>query len=646
MPRLDEFDTGELGFRQVMRTFSRTYPFIRPVMRHLLAWMGVSLLVFLWLVVTGFISVGVMFGSALGAAPVGEFNATILSLDPAVYVNVERLSDAARLGLRWPIVLISILQVSVGLVAGGLLYYYRMWIFQRINQNMRMGLIEQLQALSLRFHADSQIGDSIYRVYQDSSMVTEIIQALFVEPLMFISRYLFGVAVVAVFNPMFALLLGLTFLPMLLLGARFSPPLRRGFQQARETNSSLTSWIQESVAGIRVLKACSVEEDRRAVFEARSVAAFAAAFDARFRLALFGVLAFVVVSLVMIAMEIGFALLASAAAPVWGEALLLGFGFAAWNLGTFTIARDRGFDSTFSLEAVVNIWSRAQDMAVGLQRVFAVLDLTPEVTDDAAAAPIGSIAGEVTFTDVGFSYDRQQPKQRVIEQVSFSARPGTITALVGPTGAGKSTLMLMLLRLMDPDAGRITIDGIDIRTVTLDSLRAQIGIATQENVLFSTSVRENIRYAVPDASDAEVRAAARIACADEFIERLSDGYDTLLGERAVKLSSGQRQRLVIARALMKNAPILILDEPTAALDAQTELEVFDNLRGWGASKCVFLITHRLSTIRQADQVVYLRNGRVVEAGAPAELLARSGGLFRGFVDAESGVLSESSSTLK
>jgi len=206
--------------------------------------------------------------------------------------------------------------------------------------------------------------------------------------------------------------------------------------------------------------------------------------------------------------------------------------------------------------------------------------------------------------------------------------------------------MLMLLRLMDPDVGRITIDGIDIRTVTLDSLRAQIGIATQENVLFSTSVRENIRYAVPDAGDAEVRAAARIACADEFIERLSDGYDTLLGERAVKLSSGQRQRLVIARALMKNAPILILDEPTAALDAQTELEVFDNLRRWGASKCVFLITHRLSTIRQADQVVYLRNGRVVEAGAPAELLARSGGLFRGFVDAESGVLSEPSATVK
>ncbi len=217
MQSLDEFDTGELSFRQVVRTFTRTYPFIRPVIRHLLAWIGASLIVFLWLVVTAFISVGVMFGSALGAVPVGEFNAAILDLDPAVYVNVERLSDAARLELRWPIVLIAILQVSVALVAGGLLYYYRMWIFQRINQNMRMGLIEQLQALSLRFHADSQIGDSIYRVYQDSSMVTEIIQALFVEPLMFISRYLFGVAVVAAFSPTFALLLGLTFLPMSLI---------------------------------------------------------------------------------------------------------------------------------------------------------------------------------------------------------------------------------------------------------------------------------------------------------------------------------------------------------------------------------------------------------------------------------------------
>lgn len=641
MPSLDEFDTGELSFRQVVRTFVRTYPFIRPVIRPMLAWLGGSLIIFLWLAITGFVSTGVMIGSALGGNPVGTFNATVLGLDPAVYVNVERLSDAARLDLRWPIVVIAMLQVSVALVGGGLLYYYRIWIFQRVNQNMRMGLIEQLQALSLRFHADSRIGDSIYRVYQDSSMVTEIIQALFVEPLMFISRYLFGVVVVAAFSPAFALLLGLTFLPMLLLGAGFSPPLRRGFQQAREANSSLTSWIQESVAGIRVLKACGVEGDRRDVFEARSVAAFDAAFDARTRLALFGVLAFVAVSVAMVAMQIGFAILASAAAPVWGETVLLGFGFAVWNLGTFTVARDRGFDGAWALESVVNIWARAQDMAVGLRRVFAVLDLTPEVTDRPDATPLDPVVGEVAFTGVRFGYDPQQP---VIEEVSFMGHPGTITALVGPTGAGKSTLMLLLLRLMDPDAGRITIDGIDIRTVTLESLRAQIGIATQENVLFSTSVRENIRYAVPDADDAEVRAAARIACADEFIERLAEGYDTLLGERAVKLSSGQRQRLVIARALMKDAPILILDEPTAALDAETELAVFDNLKRWGASKCVFLITHRLSTIRQADQVVYLRNGRVVEAGAPEELLARSGGLFRGFVGAQSGVRAESSGT--
>jgi ATP-binding cassette subfamily B protein len=199
--------------------------------------------------------------------------------------------------------------------------------------------------------------------------------------------------------------------------------------------------------------------------------------------------------------------------------------------------------------------------------------------------------------------------------------------------------MSLLLRLADPQSGIVTVGGRDIRTITLASLRRQISIATQENILFTASVLENIRYAVPEADQESVIKAAKIACADEFIDQLSQGYDTPLGERATKLSTGQRQRIVIARALVKDSPILILDEPTAALDAETELRVMDNLRQWGESRCVFLITHRLSTIRQAHNVMYLRDGRVAAFG-PHDQLIQDNTNYRSFVEAETGMSME------
>jgi ABC-type multidrug transport system fused ATPase/permease subunit len=194
--------------------------------------------------------------------------------------------------------------------------------------------------------------------------------------------------------------------------------------------------------------------------------------------------------------------------------------------------------------------------------------------------------------------------------------------------------MSLLLRLFEPDAGAIEIDGADLRRFRIQSLRAKVAIALQENILFGASVRENIRYAVPDASDAAVRAAARVACADEFIEALPEGYDTLLGERGTKLSTGQRQRLSIARAVLKDAPILVLDEPTASLDAATELRVLRNLALWGRERVIFLITHRLGTVRRADQIAVLQDGKIVEIGSHADLLARDEGTYRRHVGLE------------
>ena len=238
---------------------------------------------------------------------------------------------------------------------------------------------------------------------------------------------------------------------------------------------------------------------------------------------------------------------------------------------------------------------------------------------------------EIRFNDVSFAY---QPGTPTLDKVSFSATPGTLTAIVGPTGCGKSTLMGMLSRLYDPDSGSIAIDGTDIRKIDLDSLRANVSVALQESILFGMSLRDNIRYVVPDATDEEILNAARVACVDDYIAGLPEGLDTLLSDRGGKLSTGQRQRLSIARALVKDAPILILDEPTAALDADTEHRLMARLASWASHRAVFLITHRISTIQKADNILYINQGRLVENGSHKELMQIKDGHYRNFVNTE------------
>jgi ABC-type multidrug transport system fused ATPase/permease subunit len=254
------------------------------------------------------------------------------------------------------------------------------------------------------------------------------------------------------------------------------------------------------------------------------------------------------------------------------------------------------------------------------------------VVDAEDAVPFEGLTGEVRFDGVKFAYEEARP---VLDDVSFTAGPGSITAIVGPTGVGKSTLMGLLLRLYDPTAGAITINGRDLRQYKVDSLRKNIAIALQENVLFSMSVRENIRYVAPDADDATVREAVRVTCMDEYIESLPLGLDTQLGDRGGRLSTGQRQRLSIARAVVRDTALLILDEPTAALDAATEHRVLTNLAEWGKHRAIFLITHRISTIRQANNIIYLDGGRIVENGTHDELMQIENGRYRAFVEAES-----------
>lgn len=273
------------------------------------------------------------------------------------------------------------------------------------------------------------------------------------------------------------------------------------------------------------------------------------------------------------------------------------------------------------LDGALSFISRLFFEVPGLAEFFAVLDTRTSVPEKPGAAPLVISAGEVIFDDVGFAYPGGPP---VLAGVSFTARPGSVTALVGQTGAGKSTAMALLQRLWDPQSGRILIDGQDLRDVTLESLRRAIGVVFQESMLLNRSIRDNLLIGNPEAGAAEMEQAARMADAHDFIMRQPHGYETLVGEHGATLSGGQRQRLAIARALLKDPPILILDEATSALDAATEARVGRALKTLMAGRTTFIIAHRLSTVRDADEILVFDSGRIVEQGSFKELLALRG----------------------
>ena len=313
-------------------------------------------------------------------------------------------------------------------------------------------------------------------------------------------------------------------------------------------------------------------------------------------------------------------------------ALLAGFvGFVIWNYGAVQIARGFVGNLSGSARGLLSIWMRMQDLFIALERAFYLLDIEPEITDPEDPVPFPTPVENVAWRGVRFGYDEDQD---VLAGVDLEAHVGTVTAIVGGTGAGKSTLMSLLLRLYDPVAGTVSVNGVDLRDMAVSDLRSNVGIALQKNVLFASTVAENIAFGTPGAERVDVEAAARVACADEFILGMANGYDAELGERGGKLSSGQRQRLSIARAVVRNTPVLILDEPTASLDARTEQRVLDNLAQWGRGRVIFLITHRLSTIKNADRIALVEGGRIVEHGTHEELMADADGRYRAFVDAE------------
>ncbi len=599
---------------------------------HLIYYYGIEFIRSFIAVFIGLLLADMINMSILQADPLTPKIAALVGIPEASSDQAGQLSKDLRYDIQFRYITISLSLYFIQLPFNLFQPWYRMWILQRINQNLRLGLQERWLKLSLQYHSDHRVGDSIFRIYQDSSQVTGVI-----ERLMEVSRTLFSYIVAVVFvsllSPWLGLIGGTIVIPGLLWAAWAMPRMRTASLVYREATSDLTSRIQETFSAIRLIKAYGKESKVQTTFEEDAVVSFNAAYRVRRLVALVTIVMFTITSVFLLGGEFLIAWWANQGLETFASELiaLIGLSFVVWNLTAFNWSKGELLASTNTMRGLMRQWLTAQDMAMGLQRVFDILDIEPGVQDTVDAVPFESVEDAIRFNNVHFSYDGSR---RILQGVNLEAKPGSITAIVGPTGSGKSTLLSLLLRLFDPDEGSITIDDRDLKDFQIDTLRANIAIALQENVLFALSVKDNIRYVAPNASDDEVVEAIRISCMTDYVDSLPMGIDTELGDRGGRLSTGQRQRLSIARAVVRDTAILILDEPTAALDAATEHEVMNNLAEWGQRRAIFLITHRISTIRQADRILYLEQGQVLESGDHAALMNIPDGKYRAFVETE------------
>ena len=589
--------------------------------------------------VVALFSVDLISQSILQAQPLTPFLADFLgqpelagAADANANVDLAPLTAEQRIDLTWAYAAFMVFGWLILVPSMLFLPYYYIFIMQRVNQELRMALLQRWHRLSLRYHSNHRVGDSVYRIYQDSAQVTAVV-GTGVQALQLLIASAVGVAFLSALDPILGAMALSVALLAVLWGRWYSPRMRVKSLVARQRNSDFTSRVQETFAAVRIIKAHGAGEAEQQRLERDSVRAFNASFRVRSLAAIVGIVAFSMAAGVLLVAQFLMAIWAQGERETFATVLvgLVGLSYLRWNLSAYQSGQEQLGMASVSVRELVDAWTQAQDMAMGLDRVFHILDIEPDVRSRADAVPLRGFRREIRFDGVSFAYEPGRP---VLRDVSFQARPGTVTAIVGPTGSGKSSLMSLLSRLFDPDAGSIAIDGVDLRQLQVDSLRDNVAVALQENVLFGVSVRDNIRYVVPEASDEQVLAAARVACVDEYIASLPEGLDTVLSDRGGKLSTGQRQRLSIARAVVKDAPILILDEPTAALDAHTEHRLLERLAAWGEGRAIFLITHRISTIARADRILYLDQGRIVENGSHEELLRVEGGRYRRFVEAE------------
>ncbi|MFP6564169.1 MAG: ABC transporter ATP-binding protein [Myxococcota bacterium] len=503
--------------------------------------------------------------------------------------------------------------------SGGILgvidYCWTLRLTQAFNHHYRSKLFRRIQTLPMTAFDDERIGDAVYRVMVDTPAITNACYRVILTPIatpIAIGLYVATMGV-AFSGYSFLVWAGLAAIPVALISTLpFAGMLRRRSGASRQAGATTTATAEEGVSQVLAVQSLGGEKRQLAHFERDSWASFG-----RYRGVMVAQLLSVVGSVVMGTALAVYVLLRVSDLVIAGQL----------SVGDFALLFYYYVRIAFTASGLGALWFRLQENAAGLHRVFFMMDQPGE--DDAGAEPLHRLRERVRMEDVHYHYP---DGTHALRGIDLEARVGQRIALVGAAGAGKTTLAYLLPRFLEPSAGRVFFDDQDLARVSHRDLRDQTAFVFQETTLFDATVEENIRVGKPDASDAEVRQAARAAGADEFIERLPQGYQTPLGRAGGKLSVGQKQRLAIARALVRDARILILDEPTSALDPETEQRLVESLRLASRDRVVFVVAHRLSTIRSADLICFIDDGRITERGSHEELMALPDGAYRGFVE--------------
>ena len=502
--------------------------------------------------------------------------------------------------------IVAVVIAGIGALAAYAANYYTTSVGQWVANDLRMRTYHHLQQLSLSYYDKHQSGALLSTITADVQTIQSFASSATLDIAVDMLTIVGMLAIMFWLNWDFTLIVVAVTPFLLLFVSRFKKAVKKATHEVRKQQSNIVAVVEQGLESMRVVKAFGRQDLAQAELGTASLATVDAALKARRIKALLSPIVAVTVSLCV-------------AVVLWrGSALILSDVMTAGALTVFLSYLTKFFKPVQDLATMTN--SIAQT-AVGVERIQEILNADTIIPERPDARDAEKLTGDIVFEDVAFAYDADSP---VLQKVNFHIIPGQMVGVVGPTGGGKSTIVSLIPRFYDPTGGVIRIDGVDIRDYKVQGLRNQIGYVLQETVLFQGTIRDNIAYGRADATEEEIMNAAKMADVDEFVLRMPHGYETLVGERGSTLSGGQRQRIGIARAIIRNNPILILDEPTAALDTESESMVVKALEKLMAGRTVITIAHRLSTIRNSDKILVLKGGVVAEQGTHEQLMAMGG----------------------